>query len=239
MGSTTLVSEAAGTAASMPHASVAVAAADQFASRRIASALNAFGLSVVAHAPSAGELVHNADLHLAEVLVLACDPSSPEGLAGIRKLATGMGVARVVVVSSAPEGIGVRQALNAGADGVVNDSELDATLGPVAQAVFAGQLSLPRRLHRCVFRPAFSHREKQVLALVVAGAANRQIADHLFLAESTVKSHLASAFQKLGVRSRKEAAALLIDPDEGLGSSILGVQPAPPEAGGDSRGQRR
>jgi DNA-binding NarL/FixJ family response regulator len=62
----------------------------------------------------------------------------------------------------------------------------------------------------------FSHRERQVLALLVRGLGNRQIASHLFLAESTVKSHLSSAFQKLGVRSRKEAAALLMDPDEGL-----------------------
>ena len=59
---------------------------------------------------------------------------------------------------------------------------------------------------------------------MVEGAPNRQIADRLFLAESTVKSHLASAFQKLGVRSRKEAAALLVDPDEGLGTGILGIQ---------------
>ena len=86
----------------------------------------------------------------------------------------------------------------------------------------------PRKLHRCLFKPAFSHRERQVLALVVRGFGNRQIAARLFLAESTVKSHLASAFQKLGVRSRKEAAALLMDPDEGLGASVIGVEVDPP-----------
>ena len=224
MGTSTLASEAYARAATTARASVAVVAPDQFASRRIVSALNAFGLSVVAEAASAEELVSGAGLHRAEVLVLACDPSTPAGLADIRRLATARRHAPVVVVTSATEGTGVRQALHAGADGVVNEAELDASLGPVAQAVFAGQLSLPRRLHRCVFRPAFSHREKQVLALMVEGAPNRQIADRLFLAESTVKSHLASAFQKLGVRSRKEAAALLVDPDEGLGTSILGVQ---------------
>ena len=62
-----------------------------------------------------------------------------------------------------------------------------------------------------------------MLALVVRGLGNRQIALRLFLSESTVKSHLASAFQKLGVRSRKEAAAVLLDPDEGLGTTILSV----------------
>jgi len=42
-----------------------------------------------------------------------------------------------------------------------------------------------------------------------------------------VKSHLSSAFTKLGVRSRSEAAALILDPRESLGMGILGiVQPA-------------
>jgi DNA-binding NarL/FixJ family response regulator len=80
---------------------------------------------------------------------------------------------------------------------------------------------VPQALRRCAIKPAFSHREKQVLALVVKGLANRQIASELFLAESTVKSHLGSAFQKLGVHSRNEAAALLVDPEEGLGAAVL------------------
>jgi DNA-binding NarL/FixJ family response regulator len=111
---------------------------------------------------------------------------------------------------------------------VVNEAELEATLVATTQAVLVGNICVPRKLHRCLFKPAFSHRERQVLALVVRGFGNRQIAARLFLAESTVKSHLASAFQKLGVRSRKEAAALLMDPDEGLGASVIGVDVDPP-----------
>jgi DNA-binding NarL/FixJ family response regulator len=121
-------------------------------------------------------------------------------------------------------GSGVRQALTAGADGVVYDSELESALGPATHSVLVGQVSLPRRLRRCAVRPAFSTREKQILTLVVHGCANREIANRLFLAESTIKTHLASAFDKLGVRSRKEAAALLVDPDEGLGVTLAGVK---------------
>ena len=46
--------------------------------------------------------------------------------------------------------------------------------------------------------------------MVVMGMSNKAIAGKLFLAESTVKCHLSSAFSKLGVRSRNEAADLIL-----------------------------
>ena len=52
---------------------------------------------------------------------------------------------------------------------------------------------------------ALSEREVEVLKLMAKGAANKQIAAELFISESTVKSHIASIFQKLGVNDRTEA----------------------------------
>lgn len=51
-------------------------------------------------------------------------------------------------------------------------------------------------------------REAQVLDLVAAGASNRDVANALFISESTVKVHLRHAYEKLGARSRADAVAL-------------------------------
>ncbi len=96
-------------------------------------------------------------------------------------------------------------------------------------AVAAGQVCVPRNHWRQIEAPALSSREKQILGLVVMGYMNSQIAEQLFLAESTVKSHLSSAFAKLGVRSRHEAVSLIVDPERGLSMGILGLGGEPIE----------
>ena len=62
--------------------------------------------------------------------------------------------------------------------------------------------------------------------MVVLGFTNGEIARQLHLAESTIKSHLSSSFTKLGVRSRNEAAELILDADGGLGTGILAISGA-------------
>ena len=101
------------------------------------------------------------------------------------------------------------------------DTRMDTMLVATVRAVHAGQVCAPPELRRLVAKPSFSQREKEILALVATGRTNQEIAAQLFLTESTVKSHLASAFEKLGVRSRKDAAALLLDPEEGLQQTAL------------------
>jgi DNA-binding NarL/FixJ family response regulator len=115
-----------------------------------------------------------------------------------------------------------RRALAAGAAGIVFSDELGSLAATVA-AVAVGQLAIPNSLRAAVAKPVLTTREKQIVALVVMGLSNREIADQLFIAESTVKSHLFSAFRRLGVRTRKEATALILDKEQGLGSGILAI----------------
>jgi two-component system response regulator DesR len=134
----------------------------------------------------------------------------------------------VVGCESVPRS-GVRAWLTAGAAGVVVLEDVQGRLAPCVRAVQAGLLCVPRENWRQVEPPVLSTREKQVLAFVVMGYMNSQIAERLFLAESTVKGHLSSAFGKLGVHSRSEAADLIVGSEWGLGMGLLNV-------GGDAAG---
>jgi DNA-binding NarL/FixJ family response regulator len=117
----------------------------------------------------------------------------------------------------------IRAALAAGAAGVVVHEDLEMSLGPCLQAVRAGQVCVPKAHSRQIAPAVLSARERQVLGLAAIGYMNSQIAERLFLAPSTVKGHLSSAFGKLGVRSRYEAAELIRNPERGLGMGILGL----------------
>jgi DNA-binding NarL/FixJ family response regulator len=189
---------------------VAVIADDAVTARRVARALEAGGFHI------------SAPEGHADVVVLAGDISRAESTRALRHLRRDIGDTGIVVVATGPRRGSVRELLNIGADGFLVEDELEPSLVAVVRTVAVGHVSVPRDLRRCIVRPAFSHREREVLALVVEGLHNREIADRLFLAESTIKSHVASAFGKLGVRSRKEAAALVLDPEEGLRAFVLG-----------------
>ena len=137
--------------------------------------------------------------------------------------------APVVVACASIQRWEVRAALAAGGAGVVLYDDLDSSLGPCLRAVQVGQICVPRAHWQQIEPPVLSMREKQVLGLVVMGYMNCQIAERLFLAESTVKSHLSSAFGKLGVRSRNEAVDLILNPKRGLGLGILALESEPLE----------
>jgi DNA-binding NarL/FixJ family response regulator len=127
------------------------------------------------------------------------------------------------VVAVVDSGLGARpaRALAANADGVVNRDGFASALVPTLHAVAVGQAVFPAPLHRALQRPPLSNREKQILAMVVLGCSNAEIAAKLVVTESTVKNHLSSAFTKLGVHSRSAATSLITDPNAGLGLGVL------------------
>ena len=199
---------------------IVMLADDDLAARRIDGVIAADGLRV------AIRLHRIADLSAIEgddpdVLIVGCGRGITERDQQMRRIRRNLPQTRVVAVMPEDSRRGVRRALEAGADGVVFESELETTLSLTVRAVIAGQTVVPAAGRMELDRPTLSTREKQVLRLVVTGMSNKSIAGELYLAESTVKCHLSSAFSKLGVRSRNEAADLILHSGADNGAGVL------------------
>jgi DNA-binding NarL/FixJ family response regulator len=179
----------------------------------VAALLGAAGLEVARDDPREGDVL---------VLLLAGDARARVKIIG-EYAARRSGAPLVATMpAGATPGL-LRRALRAGADGIVFDGDVDNNLVPTVRAVAVGQLAVPLALRGQVAPRPLSYREKEILSYVVHGYTNSQIATALFLAESTVKTHLSSAFDKLGARSRAEAAALVLDPDSGYALALPAI----------------
>jgi DNA-binding NarL/FixJ family response regulator len=147
-------------------------------------------------------------------------PRNSKGAERVREL---FPTAHVIACMPPAKLRGLRLAIDVGVDGIVWDSQLERSLDSAIQAVCAGQLVVPRDSYQRVESPQLTTREKQSLSMVIMGLTNQEIATKLYISEGTVKSHLNSAYRKLGVHSRGEATKLIADPDEGLGTGILAI----------------
>ncbi len=184
-------------------------------------AMDAAGITIEAVAQR--EALSEYEIGARTVLIFACDVDRPTDMTALRRLRRDHPAPPIVVISPRSTATAVRRTLDAGADAIVFEPEIDVALVASVRAVESGQSVVPRKVRAGVERPNLSHRERQVLNLVCEGHTNAEIAEALFLAESTIKSHMASIFTKLGVHSRKEARAAFLD----LNSTIPSPQPDP------------
>jgi DNA-binding NarL/FixJ family response regulator len=189
--------------------SVVIGARDAAQRDSLRDVLEAQGTGVAFEAAGAEEIALLCRLERPDAVVLAADTElfdAPRDLVELRETLPEL---PIVVVSSATGRRPVDKALRNGAAAYVYADEAATQLTPAIAAAVAGLIAVPSELRRHAVAPVFSHRERQVLDLAVRGYTNTQIAQELFLAESTVKSHLSACFRKLGVSSRSEAAEAL------------------------------
>ena len=201
---------------------LAVVAPDTGIIRRIRDAVSGDAITVGDRAAVVDGLSENAGTAVA--IVLDGGAGAGDCRALVRQAIARFPNVPVVVVGPLTRN-GVHHAIQSGAAGFVVESQLEAALAVAVQAVRRGMIVVPCTARRAALRAALTHRERVTLALLVQGLTNRQIADRLFLAESTVKTHITSIFGKLDVGSRSEAVALALDPDEKLGIGILELVP--------------
>ncbi|MEY2534383.1 MAG: hypothetical protein QOF29_2293 [bacterium] len=207
------------------HVAVTVVAEDRRFLARVTSALRREGVAAHVEAGGTTSLQQDAIERRPDVVLLACADAKARlaEAARVRRLFPN---AHVVAAIEHTRTVNVRWLLEAGVDGVVLEHDLDSTIGFVVRAVCAGHVSLPRAMRHAVAPPALSEREREILALVVAGLSNAEIADRQYLSRSTVASRLTGIFRQLGVQSRSEAVALVAG-DEALRDSVAAVQPPP------------
>jgi DNA-binding NarL/FixJ family response regulator len=198
---------------------IAVVAEERADGERLLFVLRAGGLQAVARS-SVETLIESGPAPEVIVVLLRHDE---EGVERLRACRERFPESQFVCIARGLDWRAARALFRAGAHGLVEEVHVDDALEAAVRSVHAGQLTLPNELRGQMAEPTLSVREKQILAMVVMGFSNPEIAAKLFVAESTVKSHLSSAFSKLGVRSRNEATALILDPAHGLGTGILEI----------------
>ena len=200
--------------------SVAVCAEERSHRDQVCAALAAGGHAVLACNATVEGLLAACNDSAPSCVVVVADRPERSAMGFVRLIRSQLERVAAVLVCRSARGTEVRRALELGVDGVVLSDDVEDVLVAVVAVVCAGQLSVPGGQRGDVTMRALTTREKQTLALSSRGLTNAQIAAKLFLAESTVKSHLSSAFGKLGVSSRYEAATVILDPERGNGLGI-------------------
>ncbi|MBO0682859.1 MAG: response regulator transcription factor [Candidatus Dormibacteraeota bacterium] len=148
-------------------------------------------------------------------VVLTSLPTEVEGMEGIRTLAAARPQARVLVLAESGDGDRVLAAVAAGAAGYLPKDAgpdelargvLAAARGESGDALRVALALVGESSGRTLDGPLLTRRERQVLALVARGLANKQIGRQLGISEKTVKAHLGRTFQRIGVGDRTQAA---------------------------------
>jgi DNA-binding NarL/FixJ family response regulator len=207
--------------------SVALAVADDDLRRRLAAILAQHGVLLARAAANLGALIASPPLAVDAVVLDERDRRAGQIGADVQAAKRALGAARLVLICSARRRTGARAAVQAGADAVLVEYDLESALLPAVRATYADQVVISAPLARgALLAGAVTYRERQVLGMVVMGFSNYQISQKLCLAESSVKGHLSSAFAKLDVSSRSEAASLILDPHNEIGAGILGISTA-------------
>ena len=151
-----------------------------------------------------------------DVLLLDLAMPDLDGIGVTRRLAGVSPDTKVILFTSFSDRDAIVDALDAGAIGyLLKDAEPEEIHGairaaargeaPLAPKAAAALLSA-RHGRTTAGGVELTNREREVLALVIAGNANKQIARRLGISEKTVKGHLTNLFQRIGVTDRTQAA---------------------------------
>lgn len=172
------------------------------------------GFTVVGTAADGAEAVRLASIHRPDVVLMDISMPVMGGLEATRRIMAEWPAIQVVVLTSFDDQPTVAEALDAGAIGYLLKDSDPATLREGIVSAAHGGSPLNPRVARSILsarralrsEPSITDREREILELLRQGMANKEIAVELGITVKTVKAHLTSLFQKIGVLDRTQAA---------------------------------
>ena len=186
------------------------------------------GLKVIGEACDGAEAVKMARELKPDILLLDLAMPRHPGLEALRDLGSGQQSVRVILLTAAAEKQQIVEALQLGARGVVLKDSATQLLLKSIHTVMSGEywvgresvsnlVQYLRTLVQSTGEEAkqkkfgLTPRELEIVSAVVAGYANKEIAEYFKISEDTVKHHLSNIFDKLGFSTRLELALFAVN----------------------------
>ncbi len=178
------------------------------------------GLTIVGDAANREEAMTLAARERPDIILLDLDLGGESGVAIISDLIAAAGDARVIILTGLRDPEVHRKAVMVGAMGVVSKENAAEVLIKAIERIHAGEAWLDPTIMAGVLNEmsgkskkkdreaekiaTLTNREREVVALVGKGIKNKEVAERLFISETTVRHHLTSIFDKLEVSDRVE-----------------------------------
>jgi len=169
-------------------------------------------MTLVAEASNGREAIQQFRTHRPDVTIMDLQMPEMNGLDAITAIRGEFPDAKIIVLTTYKGDVQILRALKAGARGYLLKNTIHKELVDTIRAVHAGKKALsPEASYEIAEHAtddALTPAEINVLRLIAAGNANKQIADQLSITEETVKGRVKNILSKLGANDRTQAAMI-------------------------------
>jgi DNA-binding NarL/FixJ family response regulator len=166
-------------------------------------------MMVVAEAADGKQAIDLFRQHRPDVTLMDLRLPTMSGVEAVEQIRREFPAARIIVLTTFDGDEDIYRALQAGARGYLLKGMFGDELMDAIRAVHSGKSRIPpvvaERLAERMGGPSLTSRELEVLELIVLGNSNKEIGGELGISEATVKTHINSILDKLGVTDRTQA----------------------------------